>query len=47
MTSMIKRVDTAVYDTIVAVADGTFKGGGQVFGLADEGISYATSATPT
>jgi basic membrane protein A len=43
MTSMIKRVDTAVYDTIVAVADGTFTGGGQVFGLADDGISYATS----
>jgi basic membrane protein A len=43
MTSMIKRVDTAVFDTITAVADGKFKGGGQVFGLADEGISYATS----
>jgi basic membrane protein A len=43
MTSMIKRVDTAVYDTIAAVADGTFKGGGQVFGLADDGVSYATS----
>jgi basic membrane protein A len=43
MTSMIKRVDTAVYDTIVAVSDGTFKGGGQVFGLADDGVSYATS----
>lgn len=43
MTSMIKRVDTAVYDTIVAVTDGSFEGGAQVFGLADEGISYATS----
>jgi basic membrane protein A and related proteins len=43
MTSMIKRVDTAVYDTIVAVADGSFEGGSQVFGLPDEGISYATS----
>jgi basic membrane protein A and related proteins len=43
MTSMIKRVDTAVYDTITAVADGKFKGGFQAFGLADEGISYATS----
>jgi basic membrane protein A len=27
----------------VAVSDGTFKGGGQVFGLADDGVSYATS----
>ncbi|MGZ8602563.1 MAG: BMP family lipoprotein [Actinomycetota bacterium] len=43
MTSMIKRVDTAVYDTIVAVGDGSFKGGVQVFGLKAEGISYATS----
>ena len=43
MTSMIKRVDTAVYDAIVSVSEGTFEGGGQVFGLADEGISYATS----
>lgn len=44
MTSMIKRVDTAVYDTIVAVSDGSYEGGiGKVFGLADEGISYATS----
>ena len=43
MTSMIKRVDTAVYDAIVSASEGTFEGGGQVFGLADEGISYATS----
>ena len=46
LTSMIKRVDTATYDTIAAVADGTFKGGGQVFGLPSDGISYATR-TPT
>jgi basic membrane protein A len=44
-TSMIKRVDTATYDTIVAAAGGTFKGGGQVFDLATEGISYSTSNT--
>jgi basic membrane protein A and related proteins len=44
MTSMIKRVDTATYDTIKAVADGTFEGGkALVFDLADKGISYATS----
>lgn len=43
MTSMIKRVDTAVYDTIVATADGSFEGGGSVFGLAVDGVSYATS----
>jgi basic membrane protein A len=44
MTSMIKRVETATYDTIAAVADGTFEGGtAQVFDIASEGISYATS----
>jgi len=43
MTSMIKRVDTAVFDTIKEVADGSFKGGFEVFGLDTEGISYATS----
>ena len=44
MTSMIKRVDTAVFNAIVSVSDGSFEGGvGQVFGLADDGISFATS----
>jgi basic membrane protein A len=43
MTSMIKRVDTAVYDAIAAAADGSFQGGAQVFGLDSEGVSYATS----
>jgi basic membrane protein A and related proteins len=46
LTSMIKRVDTAAYDTIVAAADGTFEGGtAQVFDLASEGISYSQSNT--
>jgi basic membrane protein A len=45
-TSMIKRVDTAVYDTIQAAADGTFEGGkAQVFDLKTDGISYSTSNT--
>jgi basic membrane protein A and related proteins len=44
-TSMIKRVDTATYNTIKAAADGTFKGGAQVFDLASDGISYSTSNT--
>jgi basic membrane protein A and related proteins len=44
LTSMLKRVDTAVYDAIKAVGDGTIEGGtGEVFGLAEEGISYSTS----
>jgi basic membrane protein A len=46
LTSAIKRVDTATYDTIKAVADGTFKGGtAEVFTLANDGLSYATSNT--
>jgi len=46
LTSMIKRVDTAVYDTIQDAADGTFDGGKvQVFDLESEGISYSTSNT--
>ncbi len=46
LTSMIKRVDTATYETIVAVAEGTFEGGiAEVFDLASEGISYSTSNT--
>ncbi len=44
-TSMIKRVDTAVYNTIKAATDGTFEGGNQVFDLKSEGISYSTSNT--
>jgi basic membrane protein A len=45
-TSMIKRVDTATYDTIKAAADGTFKGGrAEVFDLKGDGISYSTSNT--
>ncbi len=46
LTSMIKRVDTATYDTITAAADGTFEGGkAQVFDLKGDGISYSTSNT--
>jgi basic membrane protein A len=45
-TSMIKRVDTAVFDTIQAEADGTFEGGkAEVFDIKSEGISYSTSNT--
>ena len=44
MTSMLKRVDTAVHDAVAAQGDGTFTGGAaQVFGLAEEGIDYSVS----
>ena len=43
LTSMLKRVDTAVYDTIKEVSEGNFTTGFQVFGLAEEGIDYAVN----
>jgi basic membrane protein A and related proteins len=43
LTSMLKRVDTAIYDTIEAVANDSFEPGAQIFGLAEEGVGYATS----
>jgi basic membrane protein A and related proteins len=43
LTSMIKRVDTAVYDTIKAVINDSFISGYQSFGLADDGVGYAVN----
>ena len=40
LTSMIKRVDIAVYDTIRAAFSGDFTGGLHLFGVAEEGIGY-------
>jgi len=40
LTSMIKRVDVAVYETIKSVKEGKFQGGTRVFGLADDGIGF-------
>jgi basic membrane protein A and related proteins len=41
LTSMVKRVDNAVYDAVKAVKDGKFEGGIQVFGLDKDGVAYA------
>jgi basic membrane protein A and related proteins len=38
LTSAVKRVDTAVFDAIRRVVDGSFKGGNLVFGLKDSGV---------
>ena len=43
MTSMLKRVDTAVHDAIQAAGDGSLEAGGQVFGMAEGGVDYSTS----
>lgn len=43
ITSMLKRVDVAVYDFIKAAGAGTFKSGVKVFDLKNDGVGYATS----
>ena len=43
LTSMLKRVDNAVYLTIKAIVDGTFAGGVTVFDLSVDGVGYSTS----
>lgn len=40
LTSMVKRVDNAVYDIVKDVVDHKFKGGFHVFGLDSEGVGY-------
>ncbi len=41
LTSMEKRVDNAVYDTVKEVLEGKFKGDVYVFGLDKGGVGYA------
>src|SRR5688572_1797369 len=41
LTSMVKKVDNAVYDAIKEVLSGNFKGGFHVFGLDKDGVAYA------
>jgi basic membrane protein A len=40
VTSMVKRADVAVFDTIREVVEGRFKGAMHVFGLKENGIDY-------
>jgi basic membrane protein A len=42
VTSMIKRVDVAVFDTVRAVGEQRFKSGMAVFGVADNGVGYVS-----
>lgn len=44
LTSMLKRVDNAVYDVIKAQIEGNFKAGTHAFGLKDKGIDYAVDS---
>jgi basic membrane protein A and related proteins len=41
LTSMMKRVDVATYESFMAAKNGTWKGGLQVFGLSNNGVGYA------
>lgn len=41
LTSMVKRVDNAVFDVILEVREGRFAGGFHVFGLDKDGVAYA------
>ena len=43
LTSMLKRVDVAVYETTKAFVEGDFSGGTRAFGLSDDGVGYSTS----
>jgi basic membrane protein A len=40
LTSMVKRVDNAVYNTIKDTIDGRFRGGVHNYGLAEDGVGY-------
>ena len=44
LTSMVKGVDAAVYDAIKRAKEGTFRGGIQQFGLAENGVGYVYDA---
>ena len=41
LTSMIKRVDVAVYDSFRDAREGTWQGGIQILGLAEDGVGWA------
>jgi basic membrane protein A len=40
LTSMVKRVDNAVYDIVRDVVSKKFQGGFHVFGLDSDGVGY-------
>jgi basic membrane protein A len=43
LTSMVKRVDVAVYETIKALVEGKFAAGVRGFGLKEGGVGYAVN----
>ncbi|CAN5600887.1 hypothetical protein BH23ACT3_BH23ACT3_15680 [soil metagenome] len=43
LTSMLKKVDVAVFETISETAGPGFTGGVKVFDVASDGVGYSTS----
>ena len=43
LTSMLKRVDTAVFEILQAQADGNFVAGNTVYDLSVDGVGYSTT----
>ena len=43
LTSMLKKVDVATYDTITVFCEGSFEAGQQVFDLSVDGVDYSTT----
>ncbi len=41
LTSMVKRVDVAAYDTLKSAKDGKFEPGVNILGLAEDGVDWA------
>ena len=41
LTSMVKRVDVAVYDAFMTAKNGTWQGGFKILGLAEDGVGFA------
>jgi basic membrane protein A len=44
LTSMVKGIDESVFQVAKAVQNGTFRGGIQQFGLAEQGVGYVYDA---
>lgn len=40
LTSMVKQVDTSVFEVVKSVKEGRFEGGVKIFGLAEGGVDY-------
>jgi basic membrane protein A len=40
LTSMVKRVDTAIFEVVRSVQEGRFEGGVRSFGLAEDGVGW-------